>query len=249
MGDTFDAKEAEQQGLHDLLASVQAVLFDFDGPVCDLFGGRSTVGIANEIKDKARGVWGRLDKDVEDCTDSHGVLQCLRDMYDRSDPRSRSREPLDLAEGIVAREELHAAGRASSAPGVVELLRLLKGAGKRLVVVTNNAPGPVRTFLERDGFRQGFEAVFGRDPYDARLMKPDPDCVQRALGHLRLGGEKCLMVGDHLTDLKAARSVSTCFLGYTQDEKLAAEMKQNGAHEVVASHAPVIEAAKLLPSV
>ena len=93
-----------------------------------------------------------------------------------------------------------------------------------------------------------FEEVFGRDPHNAGLMKPDPDCVQRAVKYLNVPADTCLFVGDQPSDLEAARSADTClpFLGYTQDEAKAADMAANKANAVVDSYLPVIEAAEMV---
>ena len=48
-----------------LLGGARAVLLDFDGPVCDLFAGRSTRPVAREIKAMAREKWNVLDPAVE----------------------------------------------------------------------------------------------------------------------------------------------------------------------------------------
>jgi phosphoglycolate phosphatase len=245
MTSAIDASNG-QDVLPGLLAPARAVLFDFDGPVCDLFGGRSTAHVAEEIKAAARRHWGELDPDVEACDDSHGILRCLADMYGRFPRAGRSRRPLDLAEQIVARAESRAVETAAPAPHVGTLLGLLRQLGIAAVIVSNNAPGPIRKYLEGAGLHNGFKGVFGRDPRDARRMKPDPDCVNRALAYLGLDASACLLVGDQPTDLKTARSAGTCFLGYTQDSLCAQDMKLGGADGVVFSHAPFVEAARAL---
>ncbi|MGW2417712.1 hypothetical protein ACWC0C_00390 [Streptomyces sp. NPDC001709] len=73
----------ERVALRRLLLGAHAVLLDFDGPVTDLFGDESTAPVAHEIKDVVRGIWGDLDRDVEECDDSHGILRHLRNMSDR----------------------------------------------------------------------------------------------------------------------------------------------------------------------
>ncbi|MFJ4084777.1 HAD family hydrolase [Streptomyces iakyrus] len=237
---------ADEDALVRLLGPTRAVLFDFDGPVCDLFGGASTRDVAEEVKRAAQRHWGTLDPDVSACTDSHGILLKLRDMYDRPSRPPRCRRPLDLAEGIVAQQEAGAVGRATPAPYVEEVVDALLGLGMRLVMVSNNAEEPIRTYLEAHGLDAKFEGVFGRDPDDARRMKPDPDCIKRARQHLGLPAASCLMVGDQLTDLKAARSAGTCFLGYTEDEGRAEEMRRSGADFVVSSHLTVLAGTRRL---
>jgi phosphoglycolate phosphatase len=219
------------------------VLFDFDGPVCDLFRGASTRDVAEEIKRAAQRHWGDLDPNVRACDDSHGILLHLRDMYDR---RPGSRRPLELAEGIVTRQETRAVGQATPTPHLGTLVDLLLELGMRLAIVSNNAEQPIRTYLELHGLDAKFEGIFGRDREDARRMKPDPHCVKRAREHLCLPAASCLVVGDQLTDLKAARSAGTCFLGHVQDEERAGDLRLSGADFVVSSHLPVIEAARKL---
>ncbi|MFD2691594.1 HAD family hydrolase [Streptomyces phyllanthi] len=236
--------------LRELLSETQAVLFDFDGPVCDLFGGVPTSHIAREIKDMAREEWGALDQEVEDCDDSHGVLRHLRDMVDRREADSLDRAPLEKADGILTRHEYAAVRSARLTPHLDTLLDALRDLGKRLVVVSNNAEGPVRDYLGRQGIEARFEAVCGRDPYEPRLMKPDPYLVMLALEGL--GGvdpARALMIGDQVTDLKAARAAGVRFLGYTGDANRAQEMREmrlRDADPVVRSHAPVIAACALL---
>ncbi|MEU3982968.1 HAD family hydrolase [Streptomyces sp. NPDC026672] len=238
-----DDAAGDQDGLRDLLAGTRAVLLDFDGPVCDLFGRTSTAGVADEVKAVARRHWGRLDPEVESCDDSHDILRRLADMYERSAPRLRDRTPLTAAEERVTALEAEAATHAAPAPHIGGLVELLRGRGIPLVVVSNNAEAPIRRYLGRPdvGLTDAFGAVFGRDPHDARLMKPDPHCVNRALAFLSLPASACLLVGDQLTDLKAARAAGTCFLGHTTDPERAEDMRQGGANAVVSSHLEIVE--------
>jgi HAD superfamily hydrolase (TIGR01509 family) len=221
--------------------SARAVLFDFDGPVCDLFAGSPTAAVAERIKRTARRYWGPLDSAVEQCDDSHGVLRPLREMYERSVPRP-SALPLERAEADVTALERQAVRTALPTPHLHALVDLLLDHGKRLTVVSNNAEGPIREYLVRLGLASKFDGVFGRSPHDARLMKPHPDCVHRALRHLALPASDCLLIGDQLTDLDAARSAGTGFLGLTRRAGRALRMAQGGADAVVASYLPVLGA-------
>lgn len=85
------SETTEPPRLRRLLGRARAVL-DFDGPVCDLFAGRSTQPVALEIKAMARKKWNSLDPAVEACDDSHGILHFLRDMLDRRGMPSSTRQ-------------------------------------------------------------------------------------------------------------------------------------------------------------
>ncbi|MFF4254849.1 HAD family hydrolase [Streptomyces sp. NPDC001663] len=242
MDDALD----EQQALRRLLESTQAVLLDFDGPVTDLFKDISTEPIADEIKGVVRRLWGALDQDVDDSKDSHGILQRLRDMYDRPSPAPRGREALKLAEDIVTRHESAAVETAAPTPHVTRLVTALRQLPRRLAIVGNNAAAPVRRFLELQGLQKEFEAVLGRDPNELRHMKPDPDCLNRAVEHLGLAPSECLFIGDQLTDLQASLAAGTRFLGYDPTTKRAPEMRRLGAVWVVQSHEPLITTTEVL---
>ncbi|MEU4033542.1 HAD family hydrolase [Streptomyces collinus] len=231
----------ERTALEQLLKDARAVLFDFDGPVTDLFRDESTAPVAAEIKKKVLGIWGHLDPDVEACDDSHGILTHLSDMYDRPAATPWDPRALKEAEAIVTEHEHAAVQSATLAPHVVRLVNALSRLGMRLVIVSNNADGPVREFLEKKNLR--FDHVVGRDPNQLRLMKPNPSSVLRALKHLRLPPEEAFLIGDQLTDLRASQDAKTRFLGYTQSEERAKEMREQKAYRVVRSHEPLIDAA------
>ncbi|MER6273230.1 HAD family hydrolase [Streptomyces sp900105755] len=235
--------------LRELLKNVRAVLLDFDGPVTDLFRGRSTAPVADEIKAAVRAVWGSVDPQVDACDDSHGILRLLREMYDRP-----ALEPLDslglvTAEGIVTGYEYEAVKTATPAPHLVRLVDVLFKHGPPLVIVSNNSDGPIWEFFksERVQRQEKVCAVVGRDPF-LRDMKPRPGSVLRALEHLDLPPESALLVGDQLTDLSAAQQAGTPFLGYTQSPERAARMLDLGAQWVVSSHTPLIETVKSMSS-
>lgn len=248
-----DPRAQDPHRLRALLRDTHSVLIDFDGPVCDMFGGVSTAHIADEVKARAERAWPGtgLDADVRDCADSHGILRRLAAMADRHAPALDG--PLDWADEIVERHE-YAAVRSAvrfgrETAGASDLVEALHARGKPLAIVSNNAEGPVREYLQHVGLLRRFEAILGRDPHDPRLMKPHPDSILRAL---RLLGdpkpEQVLLIGDQLTDLTAAVAAGVRFLGFTPYGDRAREMLGQGADFVVASHAPVVEAVAESPS-
>ncbi|GCB48123.1 HAD family hydrolase [Streptomyces sp. NL15-2K] len=236
----------EHDVLRRLLDRTQAVLFDFDGPVADLFRGISTAPVADEIKDAVRGLWGALDQTVEDCDDSHGILQRVRDMYDRRRWADPGREALEAAERIVTEHEFDAVKSAIPETYFADLVEALQDLHLRLAIVSNNADGPIMEFLKCLGLQSKFDVVEGRDPREPRHMKPHPDSVNRALTQLELSHlpSACLFIGDQLTDLEASLDAGTRFIGYTRSTERAEEMRRRGADWVVSSHEPLLRAAQ-----
>ncbi|MCX5438166.1 HAD-IA family hydrolase [Streptomyces sp. NBC_00569] len=239
--------DGRQKSLHGLLTAAQAVLFDFDGPVCGLFARNPTAPAAKEIQDLVRADWGELPPSVEQSQDSHGILRALRqDMFEEASPAGRRLETLQRAEDVVTQYEWLAIQDADLEPHVEELLGHLSHLGKRMAVVSNNAEEPIRKYLDANGLLRHFEAVIGRDHDELRNMKPNPYGVLRAVDLLDLSPGSCLMVGDQLSDLHAAESAGVPFLGTTDNDQRRAEMSALGADSVVATLEPVAACAKSL---
>ncbi|MEU0966354.1 HAD family phosphatase [Streptomyces sp. NPDC005917] len=251
MGSAVHQRAALQQLLShpDEDKRVGAVLLDFDGPVTDLFRDESTAPVARRIKETVRKFWGQLDRDVETCDDSHGILRCLRDMYDRPAPQRLDPQALMAAEKIVTDYEYEVVESAVPAPHVLRLIDVLSERKLPLVIVSNNADGPIWEFFKREKVQrqEKVAAVVGRDPL-LRSMKPAPDSVRYAVDLLGTRPECCLLVGDQVTDLQAAQRAGTPFLGYTQSPEREERMLGLGAYSVVSSHDPLIKAVESLSS-
>ncbi|MGV2916138.1 HAD family hydrolase [Streptomyces alfalfae] len=232
-----------------LLARSEALLFDFDGPVTRFFADYPTAPVADEMKDLLADRRVRLPPAVEAYQDSHGLLHLLRsEVFPEDRPDAETQKTLELVESIVTAHEYRAVQKARPEDGIASLLTALHGRGKRLVVVSNNAEGPVRAFLDVAGLTHRFEGVFGRDPHELRHMKPHPRCVEMAIGFLGLSPEACLLVGDQLTDLEAAHQAGVPFLGYARNTAVARRMRAERAAWAGTSLRPVLAAAEALPA-
>jgi HAD superfamily hydrolase (TIGR01509 family) len=104
-------------------------------------------------------------------------------------------------------------------PGVAEALASLGG---RKSTATTKSTQTATHILELFGLRQHFEHVQGTDGFPA---KPAPDVIWKSLDALQVRPEDCLLVGDAITDMQAARAagVRTCAVtyGYGSREELA----------------------------
>ena len=103
-------------------------------------------------------------------------------------------------------ERLYAGGGSRALPfrGVESGLRVLRGAGLRLGVVTNKQRRFAVGLLERHGLAPWLDAVVGGDTCGQR--KPDPRPLQHACELLQVASTAALMVGDSDTDVLAARA-------------------------------------------
>ncbi|WP_423509349.1 HAD family hydrolase [Streptomyces xinghaiensis] len=264
-----------------LLASVKCVLFDFDGPVCDLFARHPAPDVADTMRARLRrlrpaarpapvtaaaaGASGSAGgspgtahgtpgsglpgvPDVPATRDPHALLHTLAfgagapgGPDDPSDPAARSGIVAEL-ERLLAAEEVRAAASAEPTPYADELVQRLHATGHALAVTTNNTAGAAEAYLERRGLAELFRPhIHGRvtEPW---LLKPDPDCLHRALRSTGHDAAMALMIGDSTADLLAARAAGVRFLGYARDETRRRRLRDAGAESVVTSLGDVLAA-------
>lgn len=200
-----------KSALRTLLTDVEGVLFDFDGPLCHLFAPNGAERVAeqlHEFVDRERLPAVRPEKE-------HSPLDVLREAA-RTWP-----DFADVArlEGELTSLEEECAEDALMTPGVEVLVQAIRSAGIPVAITTNNSEKAVRTCLAN--CRLG--PLFGTHVYGRRsmaeghplLLMPDPACIERAIGELRLARpECCLMIGDSPADLLAANSADVRFLGF-----------------------------------
>ncbi|MFE2022616.1 HAD family hydrolase [Streptomyces sp. NPDC059499] len=218
---------------HALLSSAACVLFDFDGPMCRLFAGHSAEGVAQRLSGRLAAfdddpVSVSVAASVRDA-DPIGVLLAVRKH------RPDDRVLMAVLDEQLTEEEVVAAGRATPTPGAAELVRALAGAGTRLAVTTNNSPAAVTSYLAREGLGPLFDGhIHGRSP-DPALLKPDPDCLYRALRTTGVDAGDALMIGDSPADWLAANKAGIPFLGYAENARKYRELRDAGAEVSVST--------------
>lgn len=89
-------------------------------------------------------------------------------------------------------------------PGVREGLDYLRAAGYRLGCVTNKPGRFTEPLLRALGIRDYFELVVSGDTLSRK--KPDPEPLLHAARHFGVRPDEALMVGDSVSDVKAARA-------------------------------------------
>lgn len=194
--------------MHELLGSAKCVLFDFDGPVCDLFAQRPASAIATRI-DAAH----RSRAPLPVTGDPQEILAAAH-----RDPGLLADGTAHAIERALTREEVAAARGASATEHADRLIRELARRGLALAVTTNNSPESVECYLSRERLSRYFEGhVHGRLPGGPLRLKPDPDCVLRALRSTGASAGSTVLIGDDPRDLRAAMAAGVAFVGYAGD--------------------------------
>ncbi|AZM54043.1 HAD family hydrolase [Streptomyces sp. WAC 01529] len=224
--------------LHGLIGSVRFVLFDFDGPLCRLFAGRSAEGVAKaQVRWlESRGLRGLLTADLREDPDPFVVLRAV----DRRLPGSDLSAEL---EAMLTRHEVSAVASAWPTPYADPLIRTWTAVGARLAITSNNAPEAVSRYLASRGLMDCFAPhIYGRCTRNLALLKPDPHCVRRALTAMGADPKSTLLIGDAPSDFLAARRAGVGFLGYARNDRKAGLLHDAGAGHLVSSLEPVLRA-------
>jgi len=191
--------------LRRVLNGTDAVLLDFDGPVCSVFAGVPADAVANGLRASLtdRGV--DLPREAVD-TDDPMVVLCRTAV---SVP-----ERAAVVERLLAAAEVAAVRQAVATPGARELLRTCRALGRPVAIVSNNTAGAVHRHLADQGLSSCVTTVVGRDPGDITRMKPDPYPLFTAVRALGSTASRAVMIGDTATDVAAARAAGSRVIGY-----------------------------------
>jgi phosphoglycolate phosphatase len=193
--------ELDRQGRHSvsstepplnaILKRAEAVLFDFDGPLCDVFAGEPSPNVARSLE--------RL----VGPTDTDDPLEVLRLAVQR--PGVDVREVDDL---LIAAEVRAIASSIANEDGLAALGSFIR-IGKCVGIVSNNSERAIQVFLAQHGLDNTGLLVVGRPYGRPELMKPNPWALMHALARLATAAERSVFIGDSLSDIEAAQAART----------------------------------------
>jgi HAD superfamily hydrolase (TIGR01509 family) len=182
------------------------LLLDFDGPVCSIFVGVPAPRVAGELVEllRAEGV-----DPPDDTATEPGPLAVIRWTGDHCNP-----ELTTAVDDALSALELQAVESATPTPYGHDVIRSARDAGVPVAIVSNNSGAAVSAYLAAHGLAEQVDRVFGRPYAQPALMKPDPWMVLNAVR--AVGGEPaaCVLVGDSMTDIQAARAAGVHVVGY-----------------------------------
>jgi beta-phosphoglucomutase-like phosphatase (HAD superfamily) len=201
--------------LTETLANARVVLFDFDGPICDVFAGLSAPQVAKELtellaaKNKAAGTEAaRTDDPIEVLRVAHAADILLGREIERA---------------LTAAEVRAVAVAGQPTPGAVAALKAARSAGRGVAVVSNNSAECVKHFLGLHSLDEYVTRIVGRPAEQPHLMKPNPYPLITAAEQMHTDVTSCTLIGDSVTDIQAAHAAGATAVGYAnKPHKLAA---------------------------
>jgi len=178
-------------------SNIKAILFDFDGPLCDVFARISADSIARELQTMI----GRQ----HDSDDPLDVLESLG---------QGDRSTLVKVEDELTSWEVRAVNNSLTTPGGLECVCACAEFGLLTGIVSNNSASSVSTFVEKQGLASFVQTIVGRAYAAPEKMKPNPWPLQLALKNLEISAGEAVMVGDSLSDIQAALATGVPVIGY-----------------------------------
>lgn len=192
--------------LREIFATTDALLLDFDGPVCSVFAGFSAHVVADQLRDiLAEGGHTDLPPDVEQAADPFVVLVHAATLGD---------EEAHYVEAAFRALEADAIQSAKPTAGGHDLIRGWKLTGRPLAIVSNNSVAAIAAYLDLHDLSSTADTVAARANADIRLLKPSPHLVNEAIAAVQAKPGRCTIVGDSPNDIQAAHAAQVRAIGY-----------------------------------
>ena len=174
----------------------QLVIFDLDGTLLD------TLPDLHGALIETLAAFGLPPRTMEETR--RFVGNGIRRLVERAVPDETPLQTVDAAYHYYLSYYMgHCAEKTAPYPGVTDLLRALRKAGKKMAIVSNKADAAVQSLCETY-FRGLYDAAVGERAGVAR--KPAPDSVNAVLAALGAARVDAVYVGDSEVDIATAKN-------------------------------------------
>jgi HAD superfamily hydrolase (TIGR01509 family) len=210
-----------------LLSKVGAVLLDFDGPVCSIFAGYPAPQVAAELIDVLRRQGVEVPPDLAGEPDPLEVLRRTGATGDQGVTRA--------VEDALCAAERQAAETAEPTLYGREAIVAARQAELPVAVVSNNSAGAVSAYLAAHRLAGHVSPVVGRAYAEPARMKPNPEPILQAVRVLGAPPDRCVLVGDSLSDIEGARAAGVRVIGFANRPPKVEAFASAGADAVITS--------------
>lgn len=225
---------ADPEPLRQLLRVTDALLLDFDGPVCSVFAGLPAPVIVDQLcVVLADGGYGDPPPDVAKSADPFDVLRYAATI---GDAEAR------FVNAAFTAHEIEAVATAEPTIGAEDFIRAWHETGRPLAIVSNNSRVAVEAYLDLHSLHQYVSHISARMSPDPTLLKPSPYLVEAALVALSSVPDRSMLVGDSVTDVEAAHTAGTRAIGYVNRSGKEARFKEAAADGLVTRMTQLTEA-------
>ena len=222
-----------------LQQSYQAALFDLDGTLIDSVPdlAQSIDLMLKELEQPAAGE-ARVRAWV-----GNGAVRLVERALAWAEAEQNLAQPLPFDEAYASFLRIytdHCCDLSVLYPGVLEGLEALKAKGVSMAVVTNKPILFTQLMLNHYGLEEYFSCVVGGDSLAEK--KPSALPMQHAMAHLGSDSQTTLMVGDSVTDIKAARAAGCAVVALPYGYNHGEDIHTSGADAVIESLTELYEA-------
>jgi beta-phosphoglucomutase-like phosphatase (HAD superfamily) len=208
----------------DVLNGTDALLLDFDGPICSVFAGYPAPQVAVDLRSYLvlRGIV-EIDA-IADINDPLEVLRWVAAIY----PSTAS----DV-DDVLRAAERRAISTASPTPFAHDTIRAAGRTGLPVAIASNNSEEAIGDYLGIHRLTSYVASIAGRAHGAPELMKPHPDSIERAIRSLGVPPRDCVFVGDSITDIAVSHVTGIRSVGYARTPDNQAELVMAGADVVI----------------
>ncbi|MFE3859470.1 HAD family hydrolase [Streptomyces goshikiensis] len=225
---------SSSDALADVVGASTGVLFDFDGPICDVFRGlpapQVAVELAEIVASRAPELADRA-RATDDPMEIHRLSQ-----------EGGATLLCDVEAALTAAEVAAVKVAGPPVAGAVQALAAARESNRRVAVVSNNSAECVREYLAIHGIDGTVDAVVGRPVLRPDLMKPDPHPLRAAAAALGVEPTALVLIGDSTTDVEAARAAGVRSIGFANKPRKRSTLADAGADVVVVGMDTVADA-------
>lgn len=209
----------------DLLEQSEALLLDFDGPVCKVF---TRVDLRDAVAEVLETL-GFSDLAGFTSAEQTDPLEVLRWVG-----RHRA-ELIAEAEHLVINLELRGVEHASPTAGIVRLLETCGAANRPVAFVSNNSPDCIESFVRSQGGEFRGIPILGRLPCQPEQMKPEPSVLERGLKALGRHPGDSVLLGDSVSDVVAARRAGVRCIAFVNKPHKEPPLREAGPDALIHS--------------
>ena len=217
-----------------LFAETDAILLDFDGPVCSIFAGIPARDVAAELVDLLYRHGVDMPARLTSEADPLEVLRWTGSAGDQGITRT--------VEDALCDAERRAVQTAAPTPYGREVIVAARQAGLPVAVVSNNSAGAVTAYLTAHRLAGHVSPVIGRAYADPGRMKPNPEPILRAVRVLEASPGRSVLVGDSISDIEGGKAAGVSVIGYANRPAKVDALRKAGADLVITSMGAIAEA-------
>ncbi|WP_394614578.1 HAD family hydrolase [Lentzea sp. JNUCC 0626] len=216
-----------RHALRRVLDHAEALLLDFDGPVCSVFAGYPAPDVADQLREVLAEVGHEeLPEELRKTADPFDIFAYAA-LLGADEAR--------YVESALRAHEVEAIETSEPTSGAHELIRHWSLSGRRLAIVSNNSMAAIESYLHLHGLRPSVATLSARASSDPTDLKPSPHLIDRALSSLDIDPSQGVFVGDSPSDMIAGRAANVVSVGYANKPGKAKLLSAAGAHAIATS--------------